>query len=319
MFSHSGNAGSSVTLTSPRAGTHAVNLHIRTSTDLKTWSDSNVVFGTGSGQCPRPIWWTADPDYHPYWYVWAPSINYFNGQFYLYYSLAPDWQDIAARVDAHGKPLPIRRNTTSCIALLTTKTLDPSSSDYQWVDRGAVIEVKGVDPHLVWKSPAEPYLLTSEVPIGVRPVDFQTGLLSSNQPVPVPAIAKRPGSVQEAPCILKRGDWYYLFYAFGDYRKSDYCEWVGRSANYDGPYLDRNRIDLMKAGGTLFARSQSLNGINYAAVGHGSVFTDTDGRVYWVGQYYPGGDKTKGRHLWLSTIEFDKAGWPVCALTPPFP
>jgi arabinan endo-1,5-alpha-L-arabinosidase len=309
LFSHSGDTTSTITLEGKRA-----NIWMRTSTDLKNWSGDWNVFGTNTkatdrkvlGRLPQPAWWTKAG--YSFCYIWAPSINYYNGEYHLYYALAPDWKN------------PVTKKTPSAIGLATAPTLDPMSPKYQWTDQGLILDGEGtIDPNVVWEDERKPYLLFgSQIPIYERPLDFSTGKLAAVQPNPAPAMAYRKGVI-EAPVILKHGNWYYLFYAFGAYMDTNYGEWVGRSVSFNGPYLDRDGVDLNKSGGTRFISSQLLGGINYLAPAHGSVFTDTDGTVYWVGQYYKDSAHTGGRHLWISTIEFDQDGWPRCALTPPYP
>ena len=304
LFSHSGDAASAINLRGKSA-----NIWIRTSTDLKHWSDDWNVFGTNQqatdrkvlGRLPLPAWWMGDS--YSFCYLWAPSINYYNGKYHLYYARAPDWKN------------PVTKKTPSAIGLATTPTLDPTSPAYQWTDQGLVVGGKGaIDPSVVWNG-STPYLLYgSQVPLSERPLSINTGKLAD--PITVKAVAHWSG-VQEAPVILHHGDWYYLFFAYGDYRTAGYGEYVGRSKSYAGPFLDRDGKDLMNAGGTRFIADNTLNGIYYHAPAHGSVFTEGD-KVYWVGQHYKDSTHTGGRHLWISTIEFDGDGWPRCALTPSF-
>ena len=79
-------------------------------------------------------WTSEDPvfDEAPQWaleavkgfkgHIWAPDIAFYNGAYYLYYS-----------VSAFGK-------NTSCIGLATNKTLNPEDPDFKWVDHGKVIQ-----------------------------------------------------------------------------------------------------------------------------------------------------------------------------------
>ena len=47
--------------------------------------------------------------------------------------------------------------------------------------------------------------------------------------------------------------------------------------------------------------------------GHASVFLDEDGQHYFVGEYFR---KDSPSIMMISTIVWDKDGWPVTALTP---
>lgn len=88
---------------------------IATSTDLKNWTRVERV--------PRELDWVTEDIVpgHKGGY-WAPDIQYYNGLYYLYYSPS-----------AFGK-------NTSAIGVMTNKTLDQSSPDYQWKDRGMILQ-----------------------------------------------------------------------------------------------------------------------------------------------------------------------------------
>lgn len=59
--------------------------------------------------------------------LWAPDIFYYQGQYYLYYS-----------VSSFG-------SNTSAIGLAITPTLDPEDLNYGWVDEGVVIQSTAFD------------------------------------------------------------------------------------------------------------------------------------------------------------------------------
>ena len=69
--------------------------------------------------------------------IWAPDISFFNDQWHLYYA-----------VSSFG-------SQNSAIGLATNVTLDPDSSDYEWVDQGEVLRSRegdrwnAIDPNLV--------------------------------------------------------------------------------------------------------------------------------------------------------------------------
>lgn len=89
-------------------------IDVWSSTDMVNWEKEKAVFESG------PQWaMDAIPGYKGH--IWAPDISFFNGEYYLYYS-----------VSAFGK-------NTSCIGLATNKTLDPMNTDLLWVDHGKVI------------------------------------------------------------------------------------------------------------------------------------------------------------------------------------
>ena len=105
-------------------------LPIRTSADMRTWKAAGFVFESLPEWVGREVPMARN--------AWAPDIAYFNGKYHLYYS-----------VSSFGS-----RN--SAIGLATTRTLDPSSTDYSWTDEGIVLrsyqdkdDWNAIDPNLV--------------------------------------------------------------------------------------------------------------------------------------------------------------------------
>ena len=101
------------------------------SKDMINWKREKSVFKDPPGWAINAV-----PGFKGH--IWAPDISYYNGSYYLYYS-----------VSAFGK-------NTSCIGLAVNKTLDPDDPDFMWVDHGIIIQsVPGrdlwnaIDPNLV--------------------------------------------------------------------------------------------------------------------------------------------------------------------------
>ncbi|MEJ7682143.1 MAG: family 43 glycosylhydrolase [Segetibacter sp.] len=84
-------------------------ISVFSSNDMKNWKAEKPVFATA----PQ---WAVDAILGFKGHIWAPDISYHNGQYYLYYA-----------VSAFGK-------NTSAIGVATTKSLNPASPDFKWVD-----------------------------------------------------------------------------------------------------------------------------------------------------------------------------------------
>ncbi len=85
------------------------------SRDLKSWKRVGRVF-----QESVPAW--AQEEVPRATGIWAPDLSFHNGLFHLYYS-----------VSSFG-------SQRSVIGLAVNKTLEQDRPDYQWIDRGKVIE-----------------------------------------------------------------------------------------------------------------------------------------------------------------------------------
>ncbi|MCA9263384.1 MAG: family 43 glycosylhydrolase, partial [Planctomycetales bacterium] len=90
-------------------------INLSSSPDLRTWKRLGRVF-----EEDVPAWAKQEiPESNG---IWAPDLSYHDGLYYLYYS-----------VSSFG-------SQRSVIGLAVNKSLDPQSPDYEWVDRGKVIE-----------------------------------------------------------------------------------------------------------------------------------------------------------------------------------
>ena len=152
-------------------------LPIRCSQDLHHWKRCGYVFSK------IPDWIKkASPETKE---LWAPDPSYFNGEFHIYYAFS-----------AFGK-------NTSGIALVTNKTLDPKSPDFQWIDRGLVFrsrledDFNAIDPNIVFDDQGRGWLSFGSFWSGIkmRRIDPKTGLLASED-TKLYSLAnrKRPGN-----------------------------------------------------------------------------------------------------------------------------
>jgi arabinan endo-1,5-alpha-L-arabinosidase len=245
--------------------------------------------------------------------LWAPDISYFDGEYHLYYAFS-----------IFGKNI-------SGIALLTNKTLNPTSPDFHWVDKGLVLRSRAednfnaIDPNLVIDGKGHTWLAFGSFWSGIkmRQIDRKTGLLSSTD-TKVYSLASRkppqnlppnppglPGDWQaiEAPFIVRHGDYFYLFVSFDlccRGTKSNYKTMVGRSHNVTGPYVDAGGTPMLEGGGTPLL----LGNGRWRGPGGASVLQQKDGDLI-VYHAYDG--NTGHAYLQISTLTWVN-GWPKAAL-----
>ena len=276
-------------LFSTRAG-----ISVRCSEDLVRWRLCGDVFGH------LPQWAVEDvPGLRG---LWAPDISYFNGRYHLYYSAS-----------TFG-------SNRSAIGLATNETLDSSSAVYAWKDQGKVIgsarsdDWNAIDPNVVIDEAGQPWLSFGSFWGGIklRKLDPATGKLST-QDETLYALASRPRSKElpgaiEAPAIVRRNGFYYLFVSF-DFccrgMKSTYHVRVGRSRHVTGPYADRSGRLMTEEGGTLVVEG----GGRWAGPGHCAVLQTKGGDklVYHAYDTEWRGTPT----LRISDLFWDKEGWPT--------
>jgi len=284
-------------------------ISVFSSTDMKAWKSEKPVFASA------PQWAVeAIPTFKGH--IWAPDIAFFNGQYYLYYS-----------VSAFGK-------NTSCIGLATNITLDPADPQFKWVDHGKVIQSipgktnwNAIDPNLIIDEKGTPYLSFGSFWDGLKLVKMSPDAKAvaedlnkiptiasrkadPNAPNP-PSIDNNPvdagGNAIEAPFIFRKGKYYYLFASI-DYCckgvNSTYKMIVGRSKKIIGPYIDQQGNPMAGGGGTVLLKGDA----NWHGVGHNAVVS-FDGTDYLVFHGYDANDGGKPK-LNIRKLEWNKDGWP---------
>lgn len=280
-------------------------INLFSSTNLKDWRHEGPVFKEDPAMARQVA-----PEFAGH--LWAPDIQFHNGQYYLYYSAS-----------AFGK-------NTSGIGLSVNKTLNPKSPDYAWKEVGTVIQsVPGrddwnaIDSNIIqdengtawmvfgsfwggikmfklnaeWTKPAEPqewYELAERV----RSDKLMNNAAPSNPP--------QVGAV-EGPFIIKKGEYYYLFVSF-DFccrgKDSTYNIRVGRSKKVTGPYVDKDNVDMHKGGGSLVLAGDK----DWPGLGHNSAYT-FNGKDYLIFHAYDASDKFLPK-LKIMEMKWDKEGWP---------
>lgn len=222
--------------------------------------------------------------------LWAPDLSRFHGQFHLYYS-----------VSTFG-------SNHSCIGHATRDSM----SSGRWIDRGPVMcsnnthNYNAIDPNIVLDDNGIPWMSFGSFWDGIKMVRLNAdGSRADNQ---VHSLASRGGGAIEAPVIVKRCDYYYLFVSFDkccDGSNSTYNLRVGRSRNVTGPYVDRNGNAMMNGGGTTLVSGNT----RWRGPGHNSVFFSGN-KGYNLYHAYDAYDNGVPK-LRISEMVWDSQGWPV--------
>lgn len=257
------------------------NLAIKTSTDRVAFRGAGTVF---PGGVPWTTAYTGGSRT-----LWAPDISYRDRRYVLYYSAS-----------TFG-------SNRSAIFLATS----PTGASGSWTNQGLVIESRtsdtfnAIDPGLVVDDQGRWWLTFGSFWSGIKLVqlDPATGKRADTT---IRSLAGRGGGPIEAPVIVKRGAWYYLYVSF-DYccrgAASTYRVMVGRSSSVTGPYTDRSGVAMTAGGGTeILAGHGAIHG-----PGHQAVLADTDGDLLVYHYYADNGTALLG----INRLAYDAAGWPV--------
>jgi arabinan endo-1,5-alpha-L-arabinosidase len=263
------------------------NVQAKTSTDLLTWKAAPAAF-------PQLPAWVAKqvPSATE---LWAPDISLFGGMYHLYYA--------ASKFGSNQ----------SCIGHATRAALDAGS----WSDHGTVVcsnangendDWNAIDPNAVVEQDGTPWLAFGSFWSGLKIVRLdQTGARADTE---LHAIAARPndGGALEAPYIVRRCGYYYLFASFDRCCQgvdSTYKIMVGRSASVTGPYADKDGKPMLQGGGTLLVGTSG----RWHGPGHNAVLF-TDSAAYNIYHSYDA-NQNGASILRISDLAWDADGWPV--------
>jgi len=247
--------------------------------DGRYWYPSPSVF-------PSPLsWWRLYVPNHQGNDVWAPDVKAFNGRVWLYYSIS-----------TFG-------SQTSLIGLASA----PSMASGNWRDEGLVIrsnssvDYNAIDPDLVIDASGNPWLAFGSWFGGIKLTRLNPSTMKPTGQIY--AIANRSGGI-EAPTIVYRNGYYYLFVSVGrccDGVNSTYRIMYGRSTSITGPYRDKNGVDMRQGGGSL------LDGGNSRWIGPGGQ--DIYGTGVIARHAYDATDNGTPKLL-INDLNWDSSGWP---------
>lgn len=274
-----------------------VNIQVARSPDLVSWQYLGDALPT------KPSWASQTQDF------WAPHVLGQDQRYFMYYSAKPD---AALKDDKKGL----------CLAVATA-----ASPAGPFIDMGRPLQCGegfvNIDP-MVFDDPATGkrlyYWGSGFQPIRVQELgpdnmSFAPGSTPTDLVWPNPEKDQFPVLV-EGPWVIKRGDYYYMFYS-GDNccgPKANYAVMVARSRSATGPF---ERLEL--ANGT--PHSIILQkGDHWFAPGHNSIVTDAAGDDWIV--YHAvdsrrprakASDDVNTRRIMLIDRIVWRDGWPYAA------
>ncbi|WP_428243539.1 family 43 glycosylhydrolase [Gynuella sp.] len=243
--------------------------------------------GGNGGVFPNGLsWWRQYVPGHDGQDVWAPDVKSYNGRTWMYYSISTFGSNVSA------------------IGLASTSSI----SSGRWRDDGLVVSsnrsqnFNAIDPDLVVDADGNPWLAFGSFWSGIQLTRLNP--LTMKPYGPQYNIAYRGNEGIEAPSIIYRRGYYYLFVSVGKCcqgTSSTYQIRYGRATDIRGPYLDKNGRDLLSGGGSL------LDGGNNRWIGPGGQdILNTD---VIVRHAYDASDDGTPKLL-ISILNWDSNGWP---------
>ena len=265
-----------------------INIQSASSTDLVHWSYGGDVLPV------KPAWSTT------VWNFWAPHVIYApeRNEYLMYF---------AADADTSGMCIGIARSATPQGSFTDIGAPLVCGNDFWHIDPMAFDDPVSGKHYLYWGSNFQP--------IAVQELDADRVHFAAGS---TPTMVIQPSSAPyeplvEGPWVIKRGDWYYMFYSGNDCCSgvnAHYAVLVARSSSPTGPFVKRG--DALGTGNsTILTGDDSFRG-----PGHNAIVTDAAGNDWIV---YHAIDPNKPwlsdghsvrRPMLIDRIKYDANGWP---------
>lgn len=251
------------------------------SADLNSWEYVGDVFSESN---------------HPSWvpfqgtYYWAPDVRYVDGQYYLYFSVAGTGDNAIG------------------LATAPTPAGPWTSTDAPVVDREPNDVISEIDPALFVDDDGTKYLYYGSFRSGMYVVELNADGTEAVGPA-TQVVSESRG---EAAWVIKRDDFYYLFYSgLGCCAglEGSYPVFVGRGASPAGPFEDAEGVSLTAThpGGTIV---NSPNGNSLIGTGHNAIAVDRAGQDWMFTNAFYRFDDWGGRPTAMDRLDWID-GWPT--------
>ena len=214
---------------------------------------------------------------------WAPELFVHNGKVYAYYTARKASDNV------------------SCIGVAVA-----DSPESEFIDYGPVVEFgsEAIDA-FVLEDNGELYISWKAYGLDKRPIELLASKLSADglelEGEPFSLLVDEEQQGMEGQHWLKIGDYYYIVYAVKGCcgPGSDYEVAVARSKSLRGPYEKYSGNPILKG-----------DAENVLSIGHGTIVTAEDGRMYYMCHAYLRGERFyAGRQPFLQEIALGEDGW----------
>lgn len=239
--------------------------------------------------------------------TWAPDVEYFDGKYYMYYSLTSAFgsnKSVIGRVTSNSPTGPFNQDERLIVK-----------------SNGNAGEPNAIDPELFYDEDGRLWMVYGSFFAGIYIKELYNS--GSNWGLPKEdgfgkLVWKGTNNGPEGAFVFynEQTDYYYIIASYGAL-SHNYNMNVARSKNPDGPFVDAAGNDVAKVAGAgnKLAGNYKFDGASqYTALGHNSIAKTPDGKYINVfhTRYELGTPEAPGAHSLRShQILFNKDGWPV--------
>lgn len=267
------------------------------SNDLAAWTSLPRAIVT-------PTWGTTGAN------IWAPDVQYIQGQYVMYYSLSR-WDDPNPGIGIATAPHP-EGPWTDHGKLFRSLEIGVNNS----IDPMVYVEDERV--YMFWGSFRGIYAIElSADGLSLKDENIETAAQNKVHIAGYTTDRNLDVSTYEGVYLVKKDNFYYLFLSTGQCCSGDYTYnvKVGRSTTILGEYTDH--LDRSMRQGAVGYSVVNQNA-HFIAVGHNSIVVD-DAGTYWM--LYHGFDNTVAtrskRMMLMDKLNWDGSGWPSTLGTSP--
>ncbi|SEN17177.1 Glycosyl hydrolases family 43 [Stigmatella aurantiaca] len=249
---------------------------IRTSSDLVTWTHAGYIFPSGS----KPSWTSSD--------FWAPEIHRVGSRYIAYYTARAT--NGVLSIGAATAPSPLGPFTDLGRPLIQDTKMG-------MIDATFFTDTAGTK-YLVWK--ADGNAVGQKTPIYGQALSADGLSLVGTRQTLITNDRSWEGGVVEAPWVVAKDGYYYLFYSGNAYYNGTYAIGVARATSPLGPYTKASAPILKTVPG-------------WEGPGHGSVITAPSGTSVMV--YHAWNSAHTARVMLVDAIVWSN-GWPSMPAAP---
>lgn len=231
--------------------------------------------------------------------IWAPQVFYNGSRYILYLTLYNSRED--CRIVALGSPsLDEEFEFAGVVADSRTNGIPDT------IDPFVIRDIRSGRVWMFFGSTGGMYIqeMNSEA----------TAMLAGSSPRHIAGLdIKHDGSrltVFEGSYVYYRDGYYYLIASRGNYWDHSYGLVMGRSRNIDGPYTDKDGIDMRNGGGSVLLASGQ--GDRLFGPGHnGELCTDKKGRIFMPYHCHDAASQNPSRRpMCIQELFWSADGWP---------
>lgn len=255
------------------------NVPVYRSDDMVNWSYYSGAYTTANV-----------PKFVPGAGIWAPDINRIEGRYVLYFSMSTWGGEWEAGIGRSTSPRPEGYYSNSKL-LFNSKDIGVQNS----IDP-VVFQEKG-RKYLIWGSFRGIFI--------TELTDDGLDILDKNDKEQI------AGTAYEGIYIHKRGEYYYMFGAWGsccEGLNSTYRVVVGRSKSLYGPYVNKKGEKMLNNCHEVILKGND----KVKGPGHTSqIITDDNGDDWILYHGYDVNEPNAGRKMYLDRVKWDNNGWPT--------